>query len=79
MEKEIMITSPEGIHFFHFAAQLSAIKLEAVGLRFKGGRSVLAHCKRVYGLKGNRAKVIASMETIKEKMIEALKPEPQIA
>jgi hypothetical protein len=78
MGKDIMITSPEGIHFFHFAAQLSAIKLEGMGIRMKGGRSVLAHCKRVYGLKGNRAKVIADMEIIKAKMIEALKPEPEI-
>lgn len=64
-----IIDKPDRIGAFHIASQIKAIKLEGTGLRFRGG-SILAHCKRVYGLKGSREKVVAEMEKIKTRVLE---------
>lgn len=57
------LTTPEQISFFQIRSQISAIKLEGKGIRFRGG-SVLAHVKRIYNLKGNRDKVLDALEKI---------------
>ena len=64
-----ILDKPDRIGAFYIASQISAIKIEGKGLKFRGG-SILAHCKRVYGLKGNREKVIAEMEKMREKLLE---------
>ena len=65
-----MIFTGQGVDYFILCSQISAIKLEARGLRHSSGRSVTAHVKRIYGLKGNRDKVLAQMEAAREKMLE---------
>lgn len=67
MSEAVMLTG-EGVTFFHVTSQMSAIKLEGKGLRFK--RSVLAHCKRYYKLKGNREQVLAQMQVMKDELIK---------
>ena len=42
------------IKLFHMKSQLSALGLELKGLKMSGGRSIYAHIKRVYGLRGNK-------------------------
>jgi hypothetical protein len=59
-----VITSPQGIRAYMMLAQIGAIQLEGKGLRHSSGRSALAHCKRIYNLKGNRESVIAQMRAL---------------
>jgi hypothetical protein len=63
-DRGFIIDDPEGIELFHMKAQLSAMKLEAKGLKHSSGRSVTAHIKRVYKLKGNREKIIAQFTAL---------------
>ncbi len=65
----IVIDQPNQIRAFQIAAQISAIKLEGKGLKSRGG-SILAKCKKYYGLKGSREKVIAEMQKIKQFMLD---------
>ena len=62
--------TPHGVNYFLLCSQIAAIKLEARGMRHSSGRSVTAHCKRQYGLKGNRDKVLTALEAKREEMLE---------
>lgn len=70
MPQQATVLTGEGITFFHIAAQMSAIKLEGIGLRHSSGRSVLAHCKRIYNLKGSREKVLDAMQAMKDELMK---------
>ena len=63
-----ILDTPQDINFFQVARLCSALKLECKGLKMSRG-SVYAHCKRTYGFKGNKEKVLAQMVAMKEKMI----------
>lgn len=58
MSEPTVISDELGIKLFHMTAQYHAVKLEGLGIGHSSGRSVLAHVKRTYGLKGNREKVL---------------------
>lgn len=62
MQQATVITGAEATRRYQFIAQKHAVKLEGLGMRHSSGRSVLAHVKRTYGIVGNRAAVIATME-----------------
>jgi hypothetical protein len=62
--------TPESIAFFHLCAQISALRLEILGLRHSRG-SVYAHVKRQYGLTGNKASVLAQLVAKKEATLAA--------
>lgn len=66
--RAIAIADPLGIKLFHLRAQLGAMKLEGKGLRHSSGRSVTAHIKRTYGLRGNRESIIAQFEELIEQV-----------
>jgi hypothetical protein len=51
------LNTPAQINWFQMRTQLGALKLEIKGLRHSSGRSVYAHIKRTYGLKGNKQRV----------------------
>jgi hypothetical protein len=51
-----MIDTPEGIEAVRLLSIKGRLKLELMGLRFKGG-STFAHVKREFGFKGSRQKV----------------------
>lgn len=63
----IVITDPKGIQRFQMLSQYHAAKLEGLGLRHSSGRSVLAHIKRIYGLKGARDKVLKEFREMIDK------------
>ena len=65
-----MTFTGKGVDYFILCSQISAVKLEARGMRHSSGRSVTAHCKRIYGLKGSRDKVLAQLEALREQMLE---------
>jgi hypothetical protein len=71
-DKNIMILSKyDDIVHFQMLKQRAAMRLEAIGLRFKGG-SVTATVKRRYGFTGNRQRVIDQFSAlISEKYPEA--------
>jgi len=50
-----------GIPYFRLCVMRNAIKLEALGIRTVR-HSVTNQCKKEFGLKGNRAKVLAQLE-----------------
>jgi hypothetical protein len=70
MKQAIVLDTPDQIQFFQIARLCSALKLEMIGLKHSRG-SVYAYCKRTYGLKGNKAKVLEAMTKIKNDMLEA--------
>jgi hypothetical protein len=51
-----MITTPAGIHWFLMRTQLSALRLENMGLKHSKG-NVYKHVKGVYHLTGSRVEV----------------------
>lgn len=53
---------------WHLLTLKSAIKLEGLGMRHSSGRSALAHAKRLYNLKGNRAAVLQQIEDLLEQL-----------
>jgi len=59
----ITIDTPEGIEAFRLLSMWSAMRLEALGMRVTN-RSVTQMCKKEFGLKGSREKVIAEFEAI---------------
>jgi len=65
-----MTFTGKGVDYYILCSQISAIKLEARGMRHSSGRSVTAHVKRIYGLKGSRDKVLAQLEALREEMLE---------
>lgn len=66
----VIITDPKGIQRFHMLSQYHAAKLEGLGMRHSSGRSVTAHIKRTYGLKGSRDKVLIEFRA----MIDSMTP-----
>lgn len=64
----IILDTPEDINFFQVATQCSALKLETLGLRHSRG-SVYAFCKKQYGFKGTKEKVLAQMVAMKNAMM----------
>ena len=56
------------IDLYQLVTRISAIKLEGKGIKFRGG-SILAHCKRTYGLRGTREKVLEQMVELKKKLL----------
>ena len=68
MENEtIVISTPEGIKRFHMLSQYHAAKLEGLGMKHSSGRSVTAHIKRTYSLKGSRDKVLQEFREMIDK------------
>ena len=68
MSEAIIITDPKGIQRFHMLSQYHAAKLEGLGMRHSSGRSVTAHIKKTYGLKGSRDKVLKEFREMIDKM-----------
>ena len=65
-KETFFLDTPKAIRRFHILSQISAIKLEGKGIRFKGG-SILSHCKKVYSIKGSRESIIKQMESLANK------------
>lgn len=62
----IIMDTPEAIMYYHMMSQRSALKLEILGMRFKGG-SVCAHIKRTYGITAHLKKdVLAEFNALIE-------------
>lgn len=68
-EVGFVLSGPVQTEAGQFLQQKAALKLEVLGMRHSSGRSVYAHIKRVYGLKGNRKQVLAQMEALAERII----------
>lgn len=66
----MMLTTPEQIEWYHMRTQLGALKLELVGLKHSSGRSVYAHIKRTYGLKGNKQRVFDQFKVMVDEQYE---------
>ena len=63
------MTTPTGPDMFHLLQLKYALKLEIGGMRHSRG-SVYAYVKRMFGFRGNKAKVLAQLEahiTVKDK------------
>lgn len=60
----IVIDDELGIKLFHMRAQLSAMELEAKGLRHSSGRSVSKFVKNQYGLKGPRRLLVEQFKAV---------------
>jgi hypothetical protein len=67
MSEAIVITG-QGIQRFTMLSQYHAAKLEGLGLRHSSGKSMTAHIKRIYNLKGSRDKVLKEFREMIDKM-----------
>jgi hypothetical protein len=66
MSEAIVITG-QGIQRFQMLSQYHAAKLEGLGLKHSSGKSVTAHIKRTYKLKGSRDKVLKEFREMIDK------------
>lgn len=64
----IVVDTKEGIRVFRFLARKGALALEIKGLRRSRGRTVYSICKEVYGLKGNKERVLIQMEQMYDRL-----------
>jgi hypothetical protein len=64
----IVISTPEGIKRFQMLSQYHAAKLEGLGLKHSSGKSVTAHIKKTYGLKGSRDKILKEFREMIDKI-----------
>lgn len=66
-DKPLVIDTPDGIEHWQFARCLAALKLEVnTGMTMSRG-SMLAHVRRVYGIKaGTKAVALRKMEALYE-------------
>jgi hypothetical protein len=62
------VLTGQGITVFQMLAQYHAAKLELVGMKHSRG-SVISAIKRMYGIKGNKASVVAQFKV----MVDAAK------
>jgi hypothetical protein len=70
MNGGIMLNTPEQIAFARMASLKGALKLEVrTGMKYSNRINVYATCKREYGLKGSKAKVLEQMEALIEKAL----------
>ncbi len=58
------VATGDGVRLYQMLAQRSALKLEILGLRHSSGRSIYAHIKRTYGLKGSKQKVLEQFSAL---------------
>jgi len=58
----VTIVGEQAIGFFRLLALRGAVKLEGLGMKHSSRRSITAQCKREFGIKGNRDKVLAWLE-----------------
>jgi len=58
-----VIDTPEGIGNFRMCALKGALKLECLGMG-RRGPSAYSICKREFGLKGSKQKVLEQMEAM---------------
>lgn len=56
---KLVVADPVG---FQKLAQYHACKLQLLGLKHSSGKSIIAHVKRTYGLKGNNEAVVAQFK-----------------
>lgn len=68
----IIITGANRTRIAQMIAQKHAMILEGKGLKHSSGKSVTAHVKRLYGLRGSRDKVIAQFTEIIHKRSQEL-------
>lgn len=70
----VVIDTPEGIAYYRLAAMKARVKVEKVGLRFKGP-STTALMRKEFGLspRAPHDKVIAAIQTKMEEMLNELK------
>lgn len=69
MHDAIVITDPIAIKRYGYISQLACLKLEAKGYKHSH-RSMTATLKEHYNIKGNRAKLVAHIQSL----IDALEP-----
>jgi hypothetical protein len=67
-DRAIVISTPEGIKRYTMLSQYHAAKLEGLGLKHSSGRSVLAHIKKTYKLKGSREEVLKTFRGMIDKI-----------
>jgi hypothetical protein len=60
----IMLDDPDAIMAYHMLAQYHAAKLELLGMKHSSGRSIIAHIRKTYGLKGNKESVVEQFNQI---------------
>jgi hypothetical protein len=58
------ILTGNGVKFAQLAAQLGACKLQLKGMEHSSGKSVIAHCKRQYKLRGTNEFVVEQLEAM---------------
>ena len=58
------VTDPQ---LFNMLAQKQALKLEKIGLKHSSGKSIYAHIKRTYGLRGSKESVYTQFCELCEK------------
>ena len=49
---------------YQMLVQRQAMRLELLGMKHSSGRSIIAHVKKHYGLKGKKEAVLAQFEAI---------------
>lgn len=59
------VVTGDDIETFHLLALRGALRLEALGMKRRGA-SALSVAKKRYGLKGNRAAILAQVEALIE-------------
>jgi hypothetical protein len=69
MAETLVTLKGKQIAFYQLCSVIGALKLEIRGLKHSRG-SVYVVAKKRYGLKGNKERVLAQLETLKEKLIE---------
>ena len=68
MDKLQIVDTPDQLAVYQFLARRSSLKLEIAGMK-RHGRSAYSICKEVYGLKGNRTRVMEQMNEIWELLL----------
>lgn len=63
MSDPTVIDTPDGVGFFHLCQLRGVLKLEMRGIRSRRG-SAYAYVRRRFGFRGNRARVLAQLETL---------------
>ena len=70
------IIDPEGIELYRMATLRAALKLEVLGMKRRGGRSVFAIVKKENNLKGTKRQVLEQFTKLyEERKLKYLKGE----
>ena len=65
----MMFVGKKSVQYVSLCAQIEAAKLQLAGMKHSSGKSIIAHCKRQYGFRGQPEFVVEQLIAMREGVV----------